>query len=712
MQRSLAKKIKRASAIILTAAAIAGCAQDEGSQGIINPPVNPPSQPIPLVTETITRSSGGTISSNGYEIVIPPLALSQDATVSMGSPTSITEITNDGAQRISLPLEVNFGTSLQDTINIRFPLSSVTDGVLGIAQTSSGTALESLYVYQGKAEFQFPPNQQDNQESFSLKTFVINLPKMVQSAQLNTRGVNTSSPEKVALLIHGFGSSPQVFNDPVLPLLNELYNNRVMTFQYPSGLHISTNISTLESKINTLGDVPFTWDIVAHSMGGLVARGYARDHPDAIDKLVTLGTPHQGIQSQFLLHSFAESVINLHLSDVFFNPFSKGAEDIVYASTFMGQINLPDVVNAKYYLISGNRPYFISTLIPGDDDGLVTVTSAELGNLEDRLGGGGYEGAESVTAFERHRVTVVHTDLTQASEVAALLRTILAGPPNNPPTAPIINPATPTEGRVGEAIGCAVVSTDPETNQICYRWVWSYADTSAWSTLAPSGITTLAMHTYTNPGYYTIRAQAKDEHGSLSTWSNPPHHIIITSEPESYVVTLQPGPEGIDTQIYDASPDQNYGTLVSLWASTYNGSTDRRSLIQFDLSSIPSNATVTSSTLSLYGEATVFEGDPLGDISNVSLYKILSPWNEGSVTWNNQPTTDASPLYTRTIYEAGHDEWHTFTITSLVDSWIRRTVPNYGLELKQNPENKTRIFAFWSSDAINKPKLEITYTLP
>ena len=132
--------------------------------------------------------------------------------------------------------------------------------------------------------------------------------------------------------------------------------------------------------------------------------------------------------------------------------------------------------------------------------------------------------------------------------------------------------------------------------------------------------------------------------------------------------------------MYDASPDQNYGTLVSLWASTYNGSTDRRSLIQFDLSSIPSNATVTSSTLSLYGEATVFEGDPLGDISNVSLYKILSPWNEGSVTWNNQPTTDASPLYTRTIYEAGHDEWHTFTITSLVDSWIRRTVPNYGRE--------------------------------
>jgi pimeloyl-ACP methyl ester carboxylesterase len=37
-----------------------------------------------------------------------------------------------------------------------------------------------------------------------------------------------------------------------------------------------------------------SFHVIAHSMGGLVARRYARDHPGAVAALVTLGTPHHG----------------------------------------------------------------------------------------------------------------------------------------------------------------------------------------------------------------------------------------------------------------------------------------------------------------------------------------------------------------------------------------------------------------------------------
>jgi len=74
---------------------------------------------------------------------------------------------------------------------------------------------------------------------------------------------------------------------------------------YASGLHVSTNGRALASQLERLLDAwprPLArFAIVAHSMGGLVARSAlhygraARQHwPDRLDDLVCLGTPHHG----------------------------------------------------------------------------------------------------------------------------------------------------------------------------------------------------------------------------------------------------------------------------------------------------------------------------------------------------------------------------------------------------------------------------------
>src|SRR3989344_5733951 len=105
------KKIKRLAdktiRIALTAAMLSlpGCGGNGGSDSVVNPPEppsepsDPPSLPIPIESQFIDASTGGTLYSNGYEVYIPPSVLSRDATVTMGSPSSsIREITRDNAQ--------------------------------------------------------------------------------------------------------------------------------------------------------------------------------------------------------------------------------------------------------------------------------------------------------------------------------------------------------------------------------------------------------------------------------------------------------------------------------------------------------------------------------------------------------------------------------------------------------------------------------------
>jgi len=373
------------------------------------------STPIPTASAFITSTTGGTLYSNGYELYIPPGALSRDATATIGSPSSsIREITRDNAQRISLPLEVRIDASIQNGsgISVRFPIPELSEDLVGIIFQNNEYSVTRLLNAGGRLQINYEDSEQFLRVDNGLKigeinfiTWIISLLYGSQEVNLDRRGVNLSSSEKVALLIHGFGSTPDVFNSNLLPLLSEIYMNRVMTFQYPTGSEIDQNISSLESEINSLGPIPFKFDIVAHSMGGLVARGFARRNPDKIDKLVTLGTPHHGVNS----YIFFERYINLALNsggsigsffNHLFNPFSSGVDDAVLGSTFLRDLNSPGNVNAHYHLISGNQPDEYSELITGEDDGLVPTISAELGDLSSSLGSVVYPNAETVLSFE------------------------------------------------------------------------------------------------------------------------------------------------------------------------------------------------------------------------------------------------------------------------------------------------------------------------
>ncbi len=77
-----------------------------------------------------------------------------------------------------------------------------------------------------------------------------------------------------------------------------ILNQNLFVFPYDWRKDISTTASLLDQKIQTINQQTANQkvDIVAHSMGGLVARNYISDSQRAqnVKRLITLGTPHLG----------------------------------------------------------------------------------------------------------------------------------------------------------------------------------------------------------------------------------------------------------------------------------------------------------------------------------------------------------------------------------------------------------------------------------
>ncbi len=93
-------------------------------------------------------------------------------------------------------------------------------------------------------------------------------------------------------------------------------------------------------------------------------------------------------------------------------------------------------------------------------------------------------------------------------------------------------------------------------------------------------------------------------------------------------ITIQPNAsDGQETYISSANTTTNYGAATIMGIGEDNGATNKtRSLIKFDLSLIPSNATITSATLSIWTSADHSTND-----RTIRVYRLKNSWNESEV---------------------------------------------------------------------------------
>ena len=89
---------------------------------------------------------------------------------------------------------------------------------------------------------------------------------------------------------------------------------------------------------------------------------------------------------------------------------------------------------------------------------------------------------------------------------------------NSPPNDPFA-PTGPNSLRTGIQGQYSTSTSDPEGNNVSYRFDWGDGTISSWIGPYKSGQTGNASYSWSSPGKYSIKAQAKDEYGALSGWS-------------------------------------------------------------------------------------------------------------------------------------------------------------------------------------------------
>ncbi|MCH1625960.1 DNRLRE domain-containing protein [Fredinandcohnia quinoae] len=199
----------------------------------------------------------------------------------------------------------------------------------------------------------------------------------------------------------------------------------------------------------------------------------------------------------------------------------------------------------------------------------------------------------------------------------------------------------------------------------------------------------------------------------------------ITIDPT--IVKIQSSEYVEDTNLRSGFPTQTGGNDLEIGGGTSNGNTIR-SLLKFDLSSIPQGSTIQSSSLNLWFSST--NGSTPIDIS---LFKVSKEWYENEASWNYakiSPSTawinkggdyvvsnnlaKVSSITIPTTLESSKKTWN--VPVHIIQNWRKDITTNYGFIIKSDTEGINSYKKFISSEYVIedkfKPLLEVTYTLP
>ena len=98
--------------------------------------------------------------------------------------------------------------------------------------------------------------------------------------------------------------------------------------------------------------------------------------------------------------------------------------------------------------------------------------------------------------------------------------TLQIAEPSNPPLKPE-TPEGPSRGKIGEELTFTSVTSDPDGDDIYYRWDWGDDDVGNWVGPYNSGEECEITHVWDQKGTLYVAVQAKDTNGKLGEWSDP-----------------------------------------------------------------------------------------------------------------------------------------------------------------------------------------------
>lgn len=218
---------------------------------------------------------------------------------------------------------------------------------------------------------------------------------VINKQEEQVKGISVSTKFHPVIFIHGFGGTPEAFtgSDPEKNY-KELFLNAgypedfIRSYHYccdQNGVYnnqgditeiagwLEKDVRELSEKHKALGG-DGTVDIVAHSMGGLVARYYLSTHLNNhnVRKLILVGTPNKGswilnldknvrefptigeTVEQSLRNGLSRLLMDLNLDIRNLNPSSQAGKQMTPGSEFLTQLSKDASTNTDYYTLFGD----------------------------------------------------------------------------------------------------------------------------------------------------------------------------------------------------------------------------------------------------------------------------------------------------------------------------------------------------------------------
>ena len=408
--------------IALSFLLLSSCKQDSPN-GKEEPQVPTPPVVTAGTTVTIEPSKENTISHSGYQIILPKGAVEEKTDIKVNTATEKDfqdptykalgdgiELSGNVSSLLSKGCEISFnnpnipdGTEMYIALvysteeeglraigdkakhRVRILSKVVKQGaktqvyltpVIGEGLAIRDGIIEGLAIRDGiirpleiigasKLNRMLVEGQMPNMAEFGLKEVV--LPSGTGKITLK-EPTEITKKDKVLLFIHGWTSSPiacwSSFITGLDPLVKEAGYTKYLTMGYNTSMPIDKNGELLSLYLqNKLNGAKV--DIVAHSMGGLVARSALENYgkADLVQNLITLGTPHKGSPMAIIkygLETFSSAVLRDYgeLDEYgrfvikMYNDGSQGFQDLYTESDFIKRLAKNEAPSTYYHPVA------------------------------------------------------------------------------------------------------------------------------------------------------------------------------------------------------------------------------------------------------------------------------------------------------------------------------------------------------------------------
>lgn len=171
----------------------------------------------------------------------------------------------------------------------------------------------------------------------------------------------------------------------------------------------------------------------------------------------------------------------------------------------------------------------------------------------------------------------------------------------------------------------------------------------------------------------------------------------------------------VNSYIDYAHSGHNGVNQLSIVSWTHGGAPENaRSFIKFDLSGIPSNATLLSAKLSLYAIPVPGSGNftdaHFGTANAFSIKRITSTLNMSQINWNNQPTTTTDNQVIIPQSTSSHQDNTDIDVTNLVKDMLTNGNNGFFMQLlDEDIYNCRQYCSSYYTDLAKRPKLVLQY---